>query len=126
MNTLTHNEAQPVREKPVERDFLTPEVNIFETKDEYLLEAEMPGVNREGLEITLENNVLTLEGHRPELGGKSEVVYRESRPVDFRRSFELDPMVEGEKISAKMEEGVLYLRLPKAAQARPRRIVVSG
>jgi len=125
MNTLTKNEAQPVREANVEREYLTPEVNIYETKDEYLLEAEMPGVTREGLEITLENNILTLQGRRPEVSAREEVVYRESRPADFRRSFELDPVVEGDKISAKMEEGVLRLRLPKAAQAKPRHIAVT-
>jgi HSP20 family protein len=125
MNTLTKKEAQPVREPSVEREFLTPEVNIFETKDEYVLEAEMPGVNREGLEITLENNVLTLVGRRPDEPVKAEVVYRESRPADFRRSFELDPVVETEKISARMEEGVLLLRLPKTVQAKPRRITVT-
>jgi len=125
MNTLTQKEAQPVRETSVEREFLTPEVNIFETKDEYVLEAEMPGVNRGGLEITLENNVLTLVGRRPADSVKGEVVYRESRPADFRRSFELDPVVETDKISARMEEGVLVLRLPKTVQAKPRRIAVT-
>ena len=125
MNTLTQKEAQPVRETTVEREYLTPEVNIFETKDEYVLEAEMPGVNRDGLEITLENNVLTIEGHRPGAPVKGEVVYRESRPADFRRSFELDPVVETEKISARMDEGVLVLRLPKTVQAKPRRIAVT-
>lgn len=125
MNTLTKKEAQPVRETSAEREFLTPEVNIFETKEEYVLEAEMPGVNRQGLEITLENNVLTLVGHRPDEPVKAGVIYRESRPADFRRSFELDPAVETEKISARMEEGVLLLRLPKTAEAKPRRITVT-
>jgi len=123
---MTQKEAQPVRESAVEREYLTPEVNIFETKDEYVLEAEMPGVNREGLEITLENNVLTLVGRRPAEPVKGDVVYRESRPADFRRSFELDPVVESEKISARMDEGVLVLRLPKTVQAKPRRIAVTN
>lgn len=64
-------------------------------------------------------------GHRPDEPVKAEVVYRESRPADFRRSFELDPVVETEKISARMDEGVLLLRLPKTAQVRPRRITVT-
>lgn len=125
MSTLTKNEPQAVRETPVERDFLTPDVNIYETNDEYVLEAEMPGVNRDGLEITLENNVLTLVGRRADNLPNGGVVYRESRPADFRRSFELDPVVDSEKIVARVEQGILTLRLPKATQAKPRHITVA-
>lgn len=108
-----------------ERRFVAPEVNIFETKDEYVLEAEMPGVNKEGLELTLEANVLTLVGHRsdPAVGG--ETVYRESRPADYRRVFELDPAIDGDRISARMDQGILTLTLPKAERVKPRKIAVT-
>src|SRR3954469_3826191 len=88
-----------------ERSFVAPEVNIFETKDEYVLEAEMPGVSKEGLEITLEGNVLTLVGHRSDSTPSGEAVYRESRPADYRRVFELDPAIDAEKISARVDQG---------------------
>jgi len=108
-----------------ERRFVAPEVNIFETKDEYVLESEMPGVNKDGLEITLEANVLTLVGHRSDAPVGGEAVYRESRPADYRRVFELDPAIDGDKISARMDQGILTLTLPKAERVKPRKISVS-
>jgi len=109
----------------VERPYLSPPVNIVETKDAYLLEAEMPGVNKNGLEITLEGNVLTFVGRRADeaLPGAA-LCYRESKPADFRRMFEIDPGIDTGKIGAKMEQGVLTLTLPKAEKAKPRRIAV--
>lgn len=135
MNAVAQKQEQAVRPKqmPHERDYITPSVDIitpsvdiFETQDGFVLEAEMPGVNKDGLEITLENNVLTLIGRRE---GKMEVpdaelLYRESRPADYRRVFELDPTIDRGKISARMEQGVLNLTLPKAEQVKPRKITV--
>ena len=108
-----------------ERHYLAPEVNIFETKDAYVLEAEMPGVSKEGLEITLEGSVLTLVGHRSDQTPTGEAVYRESRPVDYRRVFELDPAIDADKINARVDQGVLTLTLPKAERVKPRKIAVT-
>lgn len=107
-----------------ERNYLSPEVNIFETKDGFVLEAEMPGVNKDGLEVTLEGNTLTLAGHRNEEFPAGELVYRESKPAHFRRVFELDPALDTGKITAKIEQGVLTLTLPKAEKVKPRKIAV--
>jgi HSP20 family protein len=105
-------------------EFTSPEVNIFETADGYVLEAEMPGVNKDGLEITLEGTEITVVGHRKvePLGG--EALFVESRPADFRRVFELDPAIDTSKISARMDQGVLTLTLPKSEQVKPRSIKV--
>lgn len=117
---------QPVRETPVaERGYLAPEVNIFETKDEYILEAEMPGVARDGVEITLEGSVLTLVGRRSDETPTADALYRESRGADYRRVFELDPAIDTEKINARVEQGVLTLTLPKAERVKPRKIAVT-
>jgi HSP20 family protein len=117
---------QAVRENPqAERRYLAPEVNIFETKDEYVLEAEMPGVSKDGLEITLEGNVLTLVGRRSDETPTGEPLYRESRPADYRRVFELDPAIDAERINARVDQGVLTLTLPKAERVKPRKIAVS-
>jgi HSP20 family protein len=121
----TKKETQPVRETPAERETVSPDVNIYELNEEYLLEAELPGVTKDGLEVTLEDNVLTLVGRRQDRLPKGEAVYRESRRADFRRSFELDPMIDAEKIAARVEQGVLTLRLPKGPAAKPRRIMVT-
>jgi HSP20 family protein len=108
-----------------ERTYVAPEVNIFESKDQYVLEAEMPGVNKEGLEITLQDNVLTIIGHRADQPIGGEPLYRESRKADYRRVFELDPGIDGEKISARVDQGVLTLTLPKAERVKPRKITVA-
>src|SRR5207244_5895206 len=118
-------DAQVRRENgAAERNYLAPEVNILETNDGFVLEAEMPGVNKEGLEITLEGNTLTLVGRRNAEFPGTELVYRESKPADYRRVFELDPTIEAGKINAKIEQGILTLALPKAEKVKPRKIVV--
>ena len=126
-NTMTKTEKRPVAETQprAERGYMSPRVNITETKDGYLLEAEMPGVNKQGLEISLEGNELTLVGRRPHDVPDLELIYRESPDRDYRRVFVLDPTIDGAKIDAKMESGVLRLHLPKAEQVKPRRIQVT-
>ncbi len=106
------------------RNYIAPDVNIFENKDGYVLQAEMPGVSKEGLEITLEGNEITITGHRHvETPGK-EMLFRESQDADYRRVFELDPAIDTSKVSAKMDQGVLRLMLPKSERVKPRKIAV--
>src|SRR5271165_2649457 len=93
-------------------NYLTPLANILETKDGYVLEAEMPGVTKDGLEITVENGELTIVGHRAPVETRGREMYRESRAFDYRRSFELDPSIDTAKITAKVEQGLLTLHLP--------------
>jgi len=129
---MTQTENRPVREtreangsNQPQRGFLHPPVNVVETKDGYILEAEMPGVGKEGLEVLLEDNELTIVGHRKAYGAEgAQPVYRESVDRDFRRSFVLDPTIDTAKISARMERGVLTLNLPKAEKVKPRKISV--
>ena len=106
-------------------NYLTPLANILESKDGYVLEAEMPGVNKDGLEITVENGELTIVGRRAAVEARGRELYRESRATDFRRSFELDPSIDTTKISAKIDQGVLTLSLPKAEAVKPRKITVA-
>jgi HSP20 family protein len=124
MNTLTHEPRNAQVEN--RQNFIVPEVNIFATKEGYTLEAEMPGVNKEGLEVTLEGNELTILGRRAVEAPKGEALYRESRDVDYRRVFELDPAIDASKISARMEQGVLTLLLPKAEKLKPRKISIAN
>jgi HSP20 family protein len=105
-------------------EYIAPEVNIFETNDGYVLEAEMPGVNKEGLEITLEGNEITILGHRQQENFKGEPLFRESHVADYRRVFELDPAIDAGKVSAKMDQGVLTLTLPKSEAVKPRKIKI--
>jgi len=131
MKTMTKSEKRPVapaQENPqqsVQRRYVSPRVNITEAKEGYLLEAEMPGVNREGLEISLEGHELTLVGRRAPEPQNLELLYRESNNADYRRVFVLDPTIDAGRIDARMENGVLHLHLPKAEQLKPRKITVS-
>jgi HSP20 family protein len=105
--------------------FLVPEVNIFETKEGYTLEAEMPGVNKEGLEITLEGSEITITGHRHVEYPAGEALLRERQVADYRRVFELDPVIDTARISARVEQGLLRLFLPKSERVKPRKIAVN-
>jgi len=126
MNTVLQKEEKAVQPQPVnqERPFVSPNVNIVETAAGYILEAEMPGVAKEGLEISLEDEVLTIVGRR-QPDPAADLLYRESNPMDYRRFFELDPSIESGKISAQIEQGILTLTLPKAEKVKPRRITVN-
>jgi HSP20 family protein len=126
MNTVTQKEDRAARVQPVqqERTFALPNVNVIETKDGYILEAEMPGVAKEGLDVSVEENLLTITGRR-QAEPSANVVHRESNPVDYRRVFELDPTIDTAKINAQIEQGILTLNLPKAEKVKPRRITVN-
>jgi len=110
------------REQQRQQRWLHPQVNIVETKEAYLLEAEMPGVGKDGLEVLLEGNELTIVGRRTHETAGAQLVYRESYDRDFRRSFELDPTIDTQRIAARMDDGVLHLTLPKAERVKPRKI----
>lgn len=105
--------------------YLVPAANIVENKDGFILQAEMPGVSKAGLEITVENNELAIVGHRSEPDFKGELVYRESRPLGYRRVFEIDPSIDASRVSARIDQGVLTLHLPKAESVKPRKINVT-
>jgi len=105
--------------------YITPDVNIYENADDYVLEAELPGVNREGLDITVDANELTIVGHRATAEVPGDALYRESVVADYRRAFELDPAIDTAKISAHIEQGVVTVQLPKSERVKPRKITVS-
>jgi HSP20 family protein len=125
--TQTPKENRAVRENngsQPQRGYLHPPVNVVETKDGYLLEAEMPGVGKDGLEVLLEDNELTILGHRGAAVQGAQPVYRESVDRDYRRTFVLDPTIDTTKINARIDHGVLTLNLPKAEKVKPRKISV--
>jgi HSP20 family protein len=106
-------------------EYVTPPVNIYETKTDYVLEAEMPGVNKDGLEVTLEGNEITIQGRRsPETSAGEPLLRERYTTAEFRRVFEIDPSLDTGKISAKVEQGLLTLVVPKSSRQQPRRIVV--
>jgi HSP20 family protein len=123
MNTLVRENRNGDQQRA--EQFISPVSSVVENGDVYTLNVEMPGVNKEGLEISVENNELTIVGRRSLPQVEGTLVHRESRPENFRRAFELDPSIDTSKIAARMDQGVLSLTLPKAEQVKPRKIAVS-
>ncbi len=123
MNTLVRENRE--NERGQSEQFITPSASVVETGDGYTLELEMPGVNKDGLEISVENNELTIVGRRSRPGLEGKLIHRESRPENYRRTFELDPSIDADKIGAKIDQGIITLTLPKAEHVKPRKIAVS-
>jgi len=119
-------ENRPVNDRMTREEYIAPVVNIYETKDGYVLEAEMPGVSKDGLQVTLEGTEITITGRRNLETAGGETLLNERESADYRRVFELDPAIDTQKISAKMEQGVLTLTLPKSEKVKPRKIAISG
>ena len=101
-------------------------LDVSETDDEYLVKASLPGVNPDDLDVTLDNNILTIKGEVKEEKEVKEHRYhlRERRTGSFSRSISLPSTVKSEGIEAEYNKGVLTLHLPKAEEAKPKRIQV--
>ena len=123
MSTQTIEKPNTVTTR--KENHVIPAVNLRETKESWVLEAEMPGVNKNGVEVTVEKGELTVVGRRSDEAAAGEPVYRESRETGYRRVFELDPAVDTARISAKIDQGVLTLILPKTENVKPRKISIS-
>jgi HSP20 family protein len=123
MSTILR-ENRDTEDRQTER-FIAPVASVIEDNDGYILQVEMPGVNKAGLEIAMKDNEVTIIGRRsmPTIDGT--LLHHESRREDYRRRCELDPSIDSNKISAKIDQGVLTLTLPKAEHVRPRKIAVS-
>jgi HSP20 family protein len=104
--------------------FVTPLVDIETTDVGYVIRAEMPGVEKGGLEITVDNGEMTILGRRKPTEYTAELIYREIQPHDFRRVYELDPSIDVTKVGAKIDDGILTVTLPKAETVKPRKISV--
>ena len=104
----------------------TPAFEVKETTDSFVVKADLPGVVEADLDINLHNNVLTVTGVRQSeerKDGESFTLY-ERQFGSFSRSFSLPELADGEKISAKLETGVLTLTIGKKAEAKPRKIAL--
>ena len=112
----------------IARGAWTPNVDIFENKDEIVLEAELPGMNREDFELSIENNVLTLRGERRfEKKSESDNYHRVERTYgSFSRSFTLPQTVAGDGATAEYKNGVLRVVLQKREEVKARRIEING
>jgi HSP20 family protein len=102
--------------------------NLYETDEQFVLELEVPGFTKEDVEVTVERGVLTVSGSHEEQRSEDEGAkyYVRERSVErFSRGFRLPESVSSEGVVAELESGVLTVRLPKAAEAKPHRVEVT-
>jgi HSP20 family protein len=125
---FSSNLGRTFGDEGIARGAWTPTVDIYENKDQIILEAELPGMNREDFELTVENNVLTLRGERRfEKREETDNYHRVERAYGtFSRSFTLPQTVSGEGATAEYKNGVLRVTLQKREEVKPRRIEISG
>lgn len=103
-----------------------PRVDIYETEQNVILLADMPGVNEQSVDITLEKNILTIVGYaEPQAPENFEPAYSEYRFGNYKRTFALSDEVDRDQIEATVKNGVLRLVMPKAEAAKTRKIKVN-
>jgi HSP20 family molecular chaperone IbpA len=102
---------------------LVPAVDIFESDADLTLMADMPGVDKEGLNINLDKGILTINGE-VKLPGRGQTVMREFGSTSYYRQFKFSEHIDAEKTSAELVNGVLTLTIPKAESAKPKRIEI--
>ena len=108
-----------------ETQYYRPVVDVSETTEELILRYDMPGVHKDRVDIVVEKNTLRVTGTAdPEESGMP--AYRETHVGDYRREFTLPEAVDTEHVEAKMDAGVLTIKINKRAQAKPRRIEISA
>ena len=112
-------------EQTRQQNLYTPTTDILESKEQLVLLADMPGVKQDGVDITLEQNILTISGHveQPEFPGY-KLSYSEYGIGSYKRVFALSNEIDREGIQASMKQGVLKLVLPKSKRTLPRKIAV--
>jgi HSP20 family protein len=106
---------------------LSPRIDISETDAAYKIEAELPGINQEELDVKIDNNILTIKGKKEDIKEEKEKNYhlRERYYGAFQRSISLPNNIEPEKIKASFESGVLNISVPKNDKRTPKKIEIS-
>jgi len=118
-------EVAAKEEKTIPGRYFVPPADIYETDEALAVVLEMPGVEKKDIDVSLENDVLSVDGRIDFSKYRDmEPVYAEYNVGHYARSFSLSDRIDREKISANIEDGVLTLTLPKAKAAQPRRISI--
>jgi HSP20 family protein len=107
-------------------NFWSPAVDIREREDAYLVELELPGLTKDDVKITMENNILTIQGEKKHEKEEKRGDYHRTERVygSFQRSFTLPSSVKNDKIEAQYKNGILTVSLPKVEEAKPKAIEV--
>ena len=104
----------------------SPAIDVRANADEIVFVCDVPGLKQEDLEITVASGKLTIKGQRRYEGGEKDQVWLGRAYGAFERAFTLPDLVDAEKLSADLADGVLTLRVPKVPQAKPRRITIGN
>ena len=126
--TLFQNFTEPTGKDQLTAGNFVPPVDVYEDEHNLVLKLEVPGVEEKDLNVTVENNTLTIQGERKfEKEEKEENFHRiERRYGSFLRTFKLPNTVDEEKVDANYEKGILKITLAKRAEAKPRQIKVGS
>jgi HSP20 family protein len=128
-NTMQSTKGQTeatVAERTRGGKYFAPRVDIYETEDELVVLADMPGVRSEDVDLRYERGELMLHGRLPVREHVGQQLLREYEDGDFYRVFQVHESIDSNKIEASCRNGVLTIRLPKAEAARPRQVQVRG
>ena len=125
MDRLFDGSFGPVFRAPGSFSRWAPALDVYQDKNQFTVVAELPGMKKEEIELSLQNGVLTISGERKE-EKKGEEGYRNERYFGrFQRSVTLPTSVDGNKVKASYQDGILKVALPKAEEAKPKQIEVS-
>jgi HSP20 family protein len=121
-----NNETQIVKREVTRHPeaFVTPLTDIYEEENGLHVVVDLPGVEKSGLKLAVENDILTIEGHVNASNSDTNYLIREFEPTNYFRQFELSESVNREKINAELKNGVLSIFLPRAEALKPRTIDV--
>ena len=116
----------PMNERQSAGGNFYPALDVIEEKEQYVLKADLPGINKEDIKVSMENGILTIEGERKsETEHKDKQVHRVERSYGrFVRSLNLGTGIDENKIRANYKDGVLHLAIPKSEAAKPKSIDV--
>jgi len=111
---------------PLSRATVYPPLNIYETGEAVVVKAELPGIQADDLDISVEGDTLTIQGKRPPRQEGEEISYhrREINYGSFSRAVTLPTKIDVDKIEAKLQDGILTITLPKAEEVKPKKISV--
>jgi len=116
--------AQPEGEATKTDTYFAPHVDIFETETDVVVMADVPGVVPEGIDLSLEDNILTIQAHREMPKYVGRLILEEYETGHYLRRFTVSETIDQDRIEASMANGVLKVRLPKVGPAQPKKIAV--
>jgi HSP20 family molecular chaperone IbpA len=120
---VKREETKPKRSREI--PVVTPFVDIFENEDEILLHADMPGVEKNDINVNIDNGKLSLSGVR-KVETSGEASWAEFGDVEYRRNFSVPQTIDVGRVNAELKDGVLHLHLPKSEAAKPRQIEIKA